>query len=419
MRYVYLKANNAVSEYNNIRNSNLKHSSGAESFLNDFLRFTDGEPTLVLSLHTHPKYNEYIKHNNVYIKSYYRHSNYNFYLIRFIGQIIHHLLISWRIFFNIIKFRPDYILCWSRSFPHWACFLSAKITKSHFTFSRHISFIKSQNSFISNFISKIDISLLKKADNVLVHGPYLKELSMTEGVQNNKTIMFDCIYDVNSTWQIRDQNVRHMCLQKHTDNDINILFIGRMIKEKGIFDLMVAYKNICIDFNNVKLQFAGIGSDFQKLQHMIEYFELQSHVYLLGLVSQFDLPEIISKSYCVVAPTQSIFPEGRCMAAMEGLVLGKPVIAPNFGPFPYLVHHGINGLLYKADCVTDLQSCLYTIVHDGELYIRLQQGAHESRKDILANKQGYFEALAETLLPLDVKMTPVIGMGANKPSSLS
>ena len=57
----------------------------------------------------------------------------------------------------------------------------------------------------------------------------------------------------------------------------------------------------------------------------------------------------------VVTPTQSQFPEGRCMATMEGLVMGVPVIAPNFGPFPFLVKHGENGLLFEPDSSHDIQ----------------------------------------------------------------
>ena len=74
-----------------------------------------------------------------------------------------------------------------------------------------------------------------------------------------------------------------------------------------------------------------------------------------------NLADLICESTVVVTPTQSQFPEGRCMATMEGLVMGIPVIAPDFGPFPYLVKHNVNGLLYKPDSVNDLQNKLFKI----------------------------------------------------------
>jgi glycosyltransferase involved in cell wall biosynthesis len=63
---------------------------------------------------------------------------------------------------------------------------------------------------------------------------------------------------------------------------------------------------------------------------------------------------------------------------MESFYVGTPVIAPNYGPFPYLVEHEINGLLYETDNINALSAAIQRILSDQELLKRLRIGAKES-----------------------------------------
>ena len=81
------------------------------------------------------------------------------------------------------------------------------------------------------------------------------------------------------------------------------------------------------------------------------------------------------------------------MVVMESLVLGVPVVAPDFGPFPYLVVHGKNGLLYRPDSINDLAQKLDMILDNDELYIRLKAGARESGDTLLVPSLTFSEAV--------------------------
>lgn len=83
------------------------------------------------------------------------------------------------------------------------------------------------------------------------------------------------------------------------------------------------------------------------------------------------------------------------MAAMEALVAGRPVIAPGCGPFPYLVQHEKNGLLYEPDSVVSLRECLARVVEDGDLYSALITGARGSSAALRAHEFAYYDALKE------------------------
>ena len=81
------------------------------------------------------------------------------------------------------------------------------------------------------------------------------------------------------------------------------------------------------------------------------------------------------------------------MATMEGLVLGKPVIAPNNGPFPFLVKDKQNGLLFHPDSVEDLSIKINKVVEDDELYARLKKGAEETAKILVKAPINFSKAI--------------------------
>jgi len=102
---------------------------------------------------------------------------------------------------------------------------------------------------------------------------------------------------------------------------------------------------------------------------------LTEQVELVGALNHAELVPWLMKAWLVVTPSRPSFPEGRCMSAMEALAFGKPVVAPDYGPFPYLIKHEQNGLLFKAGDGRALQAALQRLSDDSQLYDELVIGA--------------------------------------------
>src|SRR5207245_2045471 len=100
----------------------------------------------------------------------------------------------------------------------------------------------------------------------------------------------------------------------------------------------------------------------------------------------------------VVTPTQTVFAEGRCMSAVEALYCGTPVIAPDFGPFPFLVKHGQNGLLYQPDSIPDLRAKLEQLWSDNEGYQKMAAGARQTADELRADPSPDFETALRAAL---------------------
>jgi glycosyltransferase involved in cell wall biosynthesis len=89
------------------------------------------------------------------------------------------------------------------------------------------------------------------------------------------------------------------------------------------------------------------------------------------------------------------------MAALEGLAVGVPVIAPQAGPFPFMITRGVNGLLFEVNSVTDLRRTLEQILDDTLLRASLARGALEYENRRAASCITFGDALNSTLSIID------------------
>lgn len=130
--------------------------------------------------------------------------------------------------------------------------------------------------------------------------------------------------------------------------DSYLLFIGRLVKEKGLITLLNAIRDIEID-----LKIAGTGP-LEK--EVIKYAESNKHIDYLGHQSEADLKDLIKGSSYVVVPSE--WYENNPMAVIEAYTYGKPVIASRIGGIPEIVLDDQTGFLFESKNETDLASVI-------------------------------------------------------------
>jgi glycosyltransferase involved in cell wall biosynthesis len=219
--------------------------------------------------------------------------------------------------------------------------------------------------------------LCKQADAVIVHGPFLKDQAVQLGTQAEHLVEFNSSID-----EANKILIEKLKANLQETSKPSVLFVGRIEEDKGAIDLFMAFFQL--GFNHeVKLNYIGEGSALPLLQQLIIKHNLQDQVYLHGNLPHAEVFNFLYQATVLVTPSQSRFPEGRCKSAMEAFYVGTPVIAPNYGPFPYLVEHEINGLLYKADSINALSAAIQRILTDQEFLKRLRIGANESGQKLI------------------------------------
>lgn len=129
--------------------------------------------------------------------------------------------------------------------------------------------------------------------------------------------------------------------QKYQDDKVNIFFMGRLDKRKGVMYLLKAYKRLKKNFQNVRLIIGGKGSEFEKIEKYIKRKKLKD-VDLLGYVDEKDKPRFYASCDIFCSPATEGESFGIVLA--EGMAHGKPVIGGN-NPGYRSVLKGRGGLL--------------------------------------------------------------------------
>jgi len=146
---------------------------------------------------------------------------------------------------------------------------------------------------------------------------------------------------------------------KGKNDTFQILFSGRICKEKGVLALIKAYKILNDKNYDVSLIIAGhvgtkrgleAGSKYLKTcKEFVDKHELT--VNFTGFLPQAELYGWYKKANVLVLPTDPKFSlEGMSLSLLEAMSTGKPLIATNVGGNPEVIEDAYNGfLIYGTD----------------------------------------------------------------------
>lgn len=107
----------------------------------------------------------------------------------------------------------------------------------------------------------------------------------------------------------------------------NMLFVGRIVVEKGVFDVVEAARIAETQApGRLAWTICGSGPDLDALKARVASLDLQRVVDVRGWVSPQDLSKIYATTHCSIVPTRASFAEGLAMTAAESVMAGRPVL---------------------------------------------------------------------------------------------
>jgi glycosyltransferase involved in cell wall biosynthesis len=172
---------------------------------------------------------------------------------------------------------------------------------------------------------------------------------------------------------------------------IRALFVGRLIEEKGIFDLIEAFQNV-LGQTECELVMVGQGDQEEKLLGLIDHMGLGDSVTMAGYVVGPDLGEKYRESTILVLPSWS---EGFPTVLAEAMDAGLPIVTTRIrGAVDHLVA-GENALFVEPHDPKGLASAMVTLLRDGDLRSRMAS-ANQERVRIFDPKrvaEEYLEVL--------------------------
>lgn len=116
------------------------------------------------------------------------------------------------------------------------------------------------------------------------------------------------------------------------------LFVGRVMKEKGIEELFAAMERLCGEGADCTLDV--LGGYEENYAQIIRGFEEQGWLRYHGYVT--DVRPYIEKAHCFVLPS---YHEGMANTNLECAAMGRPIITSNIPGCKESVREGVSGLL--------------------------------------------------------------------------
>jgi glycosyltransferase involved in cell wall biosynthesis len=145
----------------------------------------------------------------------------------------------------------------------------------------------------------------------------------------------------------------------------DFIYVGRLVSEKGIPDLIQAFKLLITTpgFTDKRLAIVGSGNMQAKLEEMVKELNLELNVSFLGPKYGSELTDIISMAKIGIIPSAYEEPMGG--VSLELLAAGKNVIVSEFGGLAECV--GNAGLKFKNRDVNALYECMNEIISEKDL----------------------------------------------------
>jgi len=130
------------------------------------------------------------------------------------------------------------------------------------------------------------------------------------------------------------------------------LYIGRLAQEKGLYDLLEAFRGIREKMPNARLDMVGSGAMEDELKVRVAQLGLDSAVAFLGTKSPEEIGQLLMSSTAMVLPSHR---EPWGLVVNEALAYGCPVVVTHVcGCVPELLREGITGYTVPAGDVRAL-----------------------------------------------------------------
>jgi glycosyltransferase involved in cell wall biosynthesis len=245
----------------------------------------------------------------------------------------------------IRKFKPDLIIL-------------SELKVNYLVFTSHAAFqdipiyIIAEGSDVlqhlkTKLIIKFNNRLFERNDSIIAVSDYFAEIIKTK-------LKFINVIQINNGFDHLMFKYRPHITKKEAP--IKLISVGRLEKVKG-YDLLInALKEYTEPF---ELKIIGSGSQKSALTELIEISGLKGKVHLINDILHAQIPEELAWADFFIMPS---YYESFCIAALEAMGIGLPVIGSDVGGLKSLIIPGFNGFRFKVGDKQDFLTNLNLII---------------------------------------------------------
>jgi phosphatidylinositol alpha-mannosyltransferase len=152
------------------------------------------------------------------------------------------------------------------------------------------------------------------------------------------------------------------------DGRLNVLFVGRLEKRKGLSHLLRAWGRVREEVPNARLIVVGGGSGLKHYRSFVSSRGSDDIVFA-GQVTDDELPSYYHAAHIFCAPSTG--QESFGMVLLEAMAAGKPIVTSDIPGYREVVAHDRQGLLVPPKDADGLAAALILLLRDEGLRQRL------------------------------------------------
>lgn len=185
----------------------------------------------------------------------------------------------------------------------------------------------------------------------------------------------------------------------HAERPFRVLFIGRVHRDKGVFDLLdMAAELEAGRPGAVHFEICGRGPALEELVDRRKQRGLEGAVTLHGWTSLEALSAIYARCHAAIVPTRSGFIEGLAMTAAEAILAGRPLVTNPVVPALELLRPAcVTGV---TDDAPSHAAAIRSLADDAALWERLRAACPAAGAPFVDRSQG-LTAVLERIVPRD------------------
>lgn len=165
------------------------------------------------------------------------------------------------------------------------------------------------------------------------------------------------------------------------EKPINILFVGRLVEQKGVDTLLRAFSLVLQDHQDVMLNIAGDGVERKNLEIIANQLMINQQVQFLGWIQPEAVLDLINESTLVVMPSRH---EGFSIVALQVAQVGRPLIASRIESLMEMVVDRETGLLATCDDANSFAEAIKTLINNIEFATTLGLNAKKRAEKLFS-----------------------------------
>jgi len=201
--------------------------------------------------------------------------------------------------------------------------------------------------FIKVFEKKIGKWIIENSDLVTAVSNNVKSYGVRLGMDTRKCVVIHNGVDL-SYFRAK---------RSYSSNSHKVVFIGRLIHNKGPDILLDSVKLVVKKIPDVKFLIVGEGPLRKKLEDFTRKNKLSKNVIFLGRVE--DVRPAMKECDIYVRPSLL---DGMPLGVLESMAAGLPLIATKIAGTPEIITHGKTGILVKPEDARELAEAIFDLL---------------------------------------------------------